>query len=87
MKSKAEEGIATAWLTTAEMGFSLTEEPNAVVCTKDVKEGKVNDRYLAPAISRFAADMRRKAGTGADTDRQTKEVREKLVDLHPREKN
>jgi len=32
----------------------------------------------------FAADMRRKAGTGADTDRQTKEVREKLEDLHQR---
>ncbi len=42
MKSKAEEGTATIWLTTAEMGFSLTEELNAVVCTKDVKEGKVN---------------------------------------------
>ncbi len=55
-----------------------------IVCTKDVKEGKVNDRYLAPAISRFAADMRRKVGTGADTDRQTKEVRGKLEDLHQR---
>ena len=42
MKSNAEEGTATIWLTTAEMGFSLTEELNAVVCTKDVKEGKVN---------------------------------------------
>ena len=69
------------------MGFSVTEEQDVIVCTKDVKEGNVNDRYLAPAISRFAADMRRKAGTGVDTDRQTKEVREKLVDLHPREKN
>ena len=87
MKSKSEEGTATIWLTTAEMGFSVTEEQDVIVCTKDVKEGNVNDRYLAPAISRFAADMRRKAGTGADTDRQTKEVREKLVDLHPREKN
>ena len=84
MKSKAEEGSATIRLTTAEMGFSLTEEPNAVVCTKDVKEGKVNDRYLAPAISRFAADMRMKVGTGADTDRQTKDVKEKLKDLHQR---
>ena len=55
----------TIWLTTAEMGFSLTEEQDVIVCPKDVKEGKVNDRYLAPAISRFAADMRRKVGTGA----------------------
>ena len=40
MKGKSEEGTATIWLTTAEMGFSLTEEQEAVVCTKDVKEGK-----------------------------------------------
>jgi hypothetical protein len=66
------------------MGFSLTEEQEAIVCTKDVKEGKVNDRYLAPAISRFAADMRSKVGTGADTDRQTTDVRRKLEDLHQR---
>jgi len=43
---QAEEGTATIWLTTAEMGFSSTEEQNAVVCTIDVKEGKVDDRYL-----------------------------------------
>ena len=43
MKSKSEEGTATIWLTTAEMGFSVTEEQDAIVCTKDEKEGKVND--------------------------------------------
>ena len=74
MKGKSEEGTATIWLTTAEMGFSLTEEQDAIVCTNDVKEGKVNDRYLAPAVSRFAADMRKKVGTGADADRQTTDV-------------
>ena len=84
MKDKSEEGTATIWLTTAEMGFSLTEEQDDVVCTKDVKEGKITDRFLAPAISRFAADMRRKAGTGANTDRQTTDVRRKLEDLHQR---
>jgi len=84
MKSKSEEGTATICLTTAEMGFSLTEEQDAIVCTKDVKEGKVNDGYLAPAISVFAADVRRKVGTGADADRQTTDVRGKLEDLHQR---
>ena len=78
MKSKSEEGTATIWLTTAEMGFSLTEEPNAVVCTKDVKEGKVNDRYLAPAISRFAVDTQMEVGTEVDMDRQAKDVKRKL---------
>jgi hypothetical protein len=84
MKGKSEEGTATIWLTTAEMGFSLTEEQEAVVCTNDVKEEKIIDRFLAPAISQFAADMRRKVVTGADTDRQTTDVRGKLEDLHQR---
>jgi hypothetical protein len=26
-KQQSGEGVATVWLTTAEMGFSLTEEP------------------------------------------------------------
>jgi hypothetical protein len=84
MKGKSEEGTATIWFTTAEMGFSLTEEQDDVVCTKDVKEEKIIDRFLTPAISRFAADTRRKAGTGADMDRQTTDVRGKLEDLHQR---
>ncbi len=48
MKDTSEEGTATIWLTTAEMGFSLTEEQDDVVCAKDVKEGKISDRFLAP---------------------------------------
>ena len=59
-RTKARGLTVTIWLTTAEMGFSLTEEQDNVVCTKDVKEGKITDRFLAPAISRFAADTRRK---------------------------
>ena len=66
------------------MGFSLTEEQGEDVCIKNVKEGKIIDRFLAPAISRFAADMWRKVGTGADTDRRTTDVRGKLEDLHQR---
>jgi hypothetical protein len=83
-KAAAEDGIAAIWLTTAEMGFSLTEEQDEVVCAKDVKAGRITDRFLAPAISRFATDTRRKAGTGANTDRQTTDVRRKLEDLHQR---
>ena len=62
----------------------MTEEQDDVVCAQDVKEGKITDRFLAPAISRFATDTRRKAGTGANTDRQTTDVRRKLEDLHQR---
>jgi hypothetical protein len=35
-KQQSEEGVATVWLTTAEMGFSLTDEPNKILCSKDI---------------------------------------------------
>jgi hypothetical protein len=39
------------------MGVSLTDEQHMRLCPKDVREGNVIDRYLAPAISRFAIDI------------------------------
>jgi hypothetical protein len=51
------QGTATVWLTTTEMGFSLTEKPNEIECTKNVRDGKVSDRYLALVISRFAIEI------------------------------
>ena len=42
-KDQSKEGIATVWLTTTEMGFSLTDEPNAIECTKDVRDVQVSD--------------------------------------------
>ena len=54
LKASSAAEIATIWLTTAEMGFSLTAEPNEITCPQDAREGKVSDRFLAPAISRFA---------------------------------
>jgi hypothetical protein len=63
-KQQSEEGVATVWLTTAEMGFSLTEEPNEILCPKDVRGGKGIDRFLAPAISQFVTNTL--AGIGAE---------------------
>ena len=54
LKQELDESVATVWLTTAEMGFSLTDEPHMVICSKDIREGKITDRYLAPAISKSA---------------------------------
>ena len=76
-KAAAEDGIAAIWLTTAEMGFSLTEEQDEVVCAKDGKEGKITDRFLAPAISRFATDTR-------SMNRQPEDVQRELENLHQR---
>jgi hypothetical protein len=83
-KQQSEEGVAMVWLTTAEMGFSLTDEPNEILCPKDVREGKVSDRYLAPAISRFVTSTQAKPGIGAEMDQQAKDVRRELVNLHQR---
>jgi hypothetical protein len=76
-KATTEDGTAAIWLTTTEMGFSLTEEQDKVVCAKDVKEGKITDRFLAPAISRFVTDT-------WSMNRQTADIRRKLEDLHQR---
>ena len=85
-KQQSEEGVATVWLTTADMGFPLTEEPDKVVCPKDVREGKTTDRFLAPAISRFATTTiaGTPAGVGADRDQQAPETWRELVHLHQR---
>jgi hypothetical protein len=53
LKEQLDETVATVWLTTAEMGFSLTDESHMVICSRDTREGKVTDRYLAPEISKF----------------------------------
>jgi hypothetical protein len=83
-KEQSEEGVATVWLTTAEMCFTLTDEPNAILCPRDVRDGKVSDRYLAPAISRFAVSIQANVGTGAEIDLQTKDVWRELMSLHQR---
>ena len=84
VKLRSEEEVATIWLTTSEMGFSLMDEPNTVVCTKDVKEGKVCDRYLAPAISKFVTNTLTKTNIGTETGQQTSDIWRELVSLHRR---
>jgi hypothetical protein len=81
-KQQSEEGVATVWLTTAEMGFSLTEEPNEILCPKDIREGKGSDRFLARAISRFVTSTLAGIGGGTDRDQQAKDVWRELVHLH-----
>ncbi len=83
-KDQSEEGTATVWLTTTEMGFSLTEKPNEIECTKDVRDGKISDRYLAPAISRFVIEILANVATETDMDQQAQDVRRKLAKLYQR---
>jgi hypothetical protein len=54
-----------------------TEEQDEVVCAKDVKAGRITDRFLAPAISRFATDV-------WSMSKQTAGVRRKVEGLHQR---
>jgi ABC-type histidine transport system ATPase subunit len=54
LKLELSEEVAKVWLTTSEMGFSLTVEEHMVVCPKNLREGTITDRYLPPDITRFA---------------------------------
>jgi hypothetical protein len=84
IKAQSTAEIATIWLTTAEMGFSLTAESNEVTCPKDAREGKGSDRFLAPAISRFATSVLVDDEQGEDLAQQTNEARRQLASLHRR---
>jgi hypothetical protein len=57
LKAQLDEAVATVRsrpLTTTEMGFSLTDKSHMVICSRDGREGKVKERLMAPAISKFA---------------------------------
>ena len=84
IKVQSAAEVATIWLTTAEMGFSLTAKPNEVMCPKDAREGKVSDRFLAPAKSRFATSLLANDEHVEDLAQQTNEARRQLSSLHQR---
>jgi hypothetical protein len=75
LKEQLDEAVATVWLTTAEMVFSLTDEPHMVICSRDIREGKVSDRYLAPAISKFAIVIQAAEECEPTMDPEEKELR------------
>jgi hypothetical protein len=84
LKEQFDEAAATIWLTTTDMGFALTDEQHMLLCPKDVREGKVIDRYLAPAISRFAIDIQTEEKCQPTSDRAADEIRREIVNLHQR---
>jgi hypothetical protein len=84
IKAQSAVEIATIWLTTAEMGFSLTAEPNEVKCPKDARKGKVSDRFLAPAISRLTTSVLANDEHVEDLAQQTNQARRQLASLHQR---
>ncbi len=84
IKAQSAVEIATIWLTTTEMGFSLTVKPNEVTCPKDARERKVSDRFLAPAISCFATSVLSNDEQVEDLAQQINEARRQLASLHER---
>jgi hypothetical protein len=84
LKEQLDEAVATVWLTTADMGVSLTDESHMVMCSRDVREGKVTDRYLAPAISKFAIAIQAAEEREPTMDPEEKELRREGVNLHQR---
>ena len=84
IKAQSAAEIATIWLTTADMGFSLTAESNEVTFPKDAREGKVSDRFLAPAISRFATSVLVDDEQVEDLTQPINEAKRQLASLHRR---
>jgi len=82
LKASSAAEIATIWLTTADMGFSLTAEPNEITCPQDAREGKVSDRFLAPAISRFATSVLTDDEQVQDLTQPVNEAKRQLESLH-----
>ena len=84
LKEQLDESVATVWLTTSELGFSLTDESQMDICSRDVKEGKVTDRYLAPAISKSSVAIQAVEEREPTMDPKEKELRREVVHLHQR---
>jgi hypothetical protein len=84
LKEQFDEAVATIWLTTTDMGFALTDEQHMLLCPKDAREGKAIDRYLAPAISKFAIDIQTEEKCQPTLDRAEDELRREIVNLHQR---
>jgi hypothetical protein len=74
LKMELSEEVAKVWQSTAEMGFSLTDEEHMVVCPKDLREGTITDRYLAPAITRFAIKVGNQDGHDPTLNPEEREI-------------
>ena len=59
---------------------------NMVVChhhhPKDIREGTTTDRYLAPAISKFAITVQKEEERELTLDPGESELRREIVNLH-----
>ncbi len=84
LKAQLDEVVATVWLTIIEMGFSLTDESHMVISSRDVREEKVTNRYLAPATSKFAIAIQAAEQREPTMDPEDKELRREVVNLHQR---
>ena len=58
------------WLSTNQMGWALTPEPGELLNERDVTEGKVTARMLAPVISEYIRGLRDKDFTSPSQERQ-----------------
>jgi hypothetical protein len=82
LKELFDQAVATVWLTTAEMGFSLTNEPHMVICSRDIREGEKTDRYLQPAFLKFAIAIQAEEEREPTLDPEKKELLREIVNLH-----
>ncbi len=68
------------WLTTGQMGWSLSSERNEIRNARDEMEGKPTARGLAPAISTYIREMNEEVVSLADQDKQEVFMEARLLD-------
>ena len=73
-------GETRTWLTTGQMGWSLSSERNEIRNARDEMEGKPTARGLAPAISTYIREMNEEVVSLADQDKQEVIMEAQLLD-------
>ena len=73
-------GETRTWLTTGQMGWSLSSERNEIRNARDEMEGKPTARGLAPAISTYIREMNEEVVSLADQDKQEVVMEARLLD-------
>ena len=77
---QSQPGEMSIWLTTRQMGWSLSPEYSEIWNARDEMEGKPTARGLAPAISTYIRGLSEEIISSADQDRQAIFMEARLLD-------
>ena len=77
---QSQPGEMSIWLTTRQMGWSLSPDYSEIWNARDEMEGKPTARGLAPAISTYIRGLSEEIISSADQDRQAIFMEARLLD-------